>query len=70
MKNINCNIQKTLDLAKQLLFLADVGDLQREDAGCGVLFGVVRDCAYKIQAQASREREMHKARGIWDSEEE
>jgi len=37
-----------------------------EDDGCRVLYGIVRDCAYKIRAQAECEREAHKIRGIWD----
>ncbi|MFP4164555.1 MAG: hypothetical protein ACLFQB_11960 [Chitinispirillaceae bacterium] len=70
MKSVNRNIMEVLELARQLLFCADRGDLQREDAGCGVLYGVVRDCAYRIQNQAGREKEAHRARGIWDGKEE
>ena len=49
-----------------MLILADMGDLDSEDDGCRVLYGVVRDCAYKIRAQAERERDAHKIRGIWN----
>jgi len=62
----NENIVEALEMAKQLLILADMGDLDSEDDGCRVLYGVVRDCAYKIRAQAERERDAHKIRGIWD----
>jgi hypothetical protein len=59
-----------LDLARQLLFIADKGDMQREDEGCGVLYGIVRDSAYKIRTQAQQEKEAHRQRGMWDGEDE
>jgi hypothetical protein len=62
----NEHIVEVLEMARQLLILADLGDLDSQDDGCGVLYGVVRDCAYKIRAQAERERNAHKIRGIWD----
>ncbi|MBM3239681.1 hypothetical protein FJZ31_25620 [Candidatus Poribacteria bacterium] len=62
----NEHIVEVLQMARQLLILADMGDLDSQDNGCGVLYGVVRDCAYKIRAQAERERNAHKIRGIWD----
>lgn len=63
-----CNeqIQKSLIMAWILMVLADEGESFMEDDGCGVLFGVLRDCAYKIRGEAEREREAHKARGVWD----
>jgi hypothetical protein len=39
--------------------LADEGDANREDNGCGVLYGLVRDCAYKIRRLAEAEKEVH-----------
>ncbi len=62
----NEHIVEVLEMARQLLILSDMGDLDSEDDGCGVLYGVVRDCAYKIRAQAEREREAHKRKGTWD----
>ena len=62
----NEHIVEVLEMARQLLILADMGNLDSEDDGCGVLYGIVRDCAYKIRAQAERERDAHKIRGIWD----
>ena len=62
----NKHIVEALEMARQLLILSDVGDLDREDDGCGVLYGVIRDCGYKIRAQAEREREAHRRKGIWD----
>ncbi len=65
---VRCNkyIREALEMARQLIILADEGDLDSEDDGCRVLYGVLRDCAYKIRSHADREREMHKHKGVWD----
>ncbi len=65
MKTCNQNIQKTLDLAKDMLELAQDGDDQRLDTGCGVLYGVLRDYAYKIIQLAEAEKRAHEAKGFW-----
>jgi hypothetical protein len=62
----NENIRKALEQAKELIILADLGEVECEDDGCQVLYGVVRDCAYKIRAEAERERDAHKEKGVWD----
>jgi hypothetical protein len=65
MKPCDESIKKTLELTKTMLFLADEGDAAREDAGCGVLYGVLRDSAYKIKQLAEDEREAHIRKGWW-----
>jgi len=62
-----CNeaLRKVLGLAEQLLSVADRGDANRDDVGCGVLFGAMRDCAYKIRSLAKAEIAEHKKRGKW-----
>lgn len=57
----NEHIRKALMFADELLALADQGDQVREDVGCGVLFGTIRDCAYKIRALAESELVGHNA---------
>lgn len=52
-------IKRTIEIAERLREIADEGDAVREDAGCGVLFGVVRDSAYKIKKMAEEELEVH-----------
>ena len=42
-----------------MLRLADEGDAVRDDPGCGVLYGVLRDSAYKLQRLAEAERRAH-----------
>ena len=58
MKPCDEAIKRTLDLMKEMLELADEGDAVREDTGCGVLYGVVRDYAFKIRKLAEEDREM------------
>lgn len=62
----NQHIREALELARQLIILADQGDLDSEDDGCRVLYGIIRDCTYKIRAQAESEREIHKLKDLWD----
>ena len=59
MKPCDTYIMKTLNLAKNLLDLADEGDIVREDTNCGVLYSIIRDSAYKIRKLAENEREVH-----------
>ena len=49
-----------------MLILADQGDAVREDVGCGILYAVVRDSAYKIKKLAEAEREAHAKKGWWE----
>ena len=65
MKPCDESIKKTLKLVEDMLRLADEGDAVREDTGCGVLYGVVRDSAYKIKRLAEAERDAHINKGWW-----
>ncbi len=65
MKASNENIKTTLQLVNSLLALADKGDLEREDVGCGILYGIVRDSAYKIKKIAESEKTLHIKLGKW-----
>jgi hypothetical protein len=65
LKPCNQHIRKTLALVKEMLRLADEGDADREDAGCGVLYGVLRDSAYKVKKLAEQERDAHMRKGWW-----
>ena len=60
MKNCDKHIEKALKMAHELILLADAGDDIRKDVGCGVLFGTLRDCAYKIQTLAQQELLEHR----------
>jgi len=65
MKPCNENILKTLELVERMTEVADAGDGAREDVGCGILYGVLRDSAYKIRKLAEEEREAHRRKGWW-----
>ena len=65
MKPCNENILKALEISRDLMFLADKGDMEREDQGCGVLYGILRDAAYNIKKRAEAERDAHKKKGGW-----
>jgi len=65
MKKCNNGIKKSLDLARDMLNLSDEGDALREDAGCGILYGVIRDAAYRIRQLAEAERAAHIKKGWW-----
>ena len=53
------NLEQIRRLCQQLLELADAGDRVREDVGCGVVYGHVRDCAYKLLRLTERELGEH-----------
>ena len=53
------HLQRALRLAQELLTLADKGDAERQDVGCGIVFGTMRDCGYKLQALVNQEIQAH-----------
>ena len=59
-------LKKALDMSRELTILADEGEARCCDDGCAVLYGVIRDCAYKIRGTAEREKETHKRMGMWE----
>jgi hypothetical protein len=65
MPQANECLKKTLEFAELMLQLADEGDAARQDVGCGVLYGVIRDAGYRIKKLAEAEREAHIRKGRW-----
>lgn len=57
------NLRKSLELADRLIELADSGVEECRDDGCLVVYGIMRDCGYKIRTSAEREIGEHRARG-------
>lgn len=68
MRACNEILMKTLQLTELMAEVADQGDGVREDVGCGVLYGLLRDCAFKIRKLAEEEREAHIRKGWWPAE--
>ena len=55
----NKNLEKVIALCSEMLELADLGDNYRQDDGCGIVFGTLRDTAYKIRTMAKDELTRH-----------
>lgn len=68
MNPCNQNLERSLELSNQLLSLADKGDMDREDSGCGVIYGIMRDAGYRLKTEVTREIENHKKSGKWNNE--
>jgi len=66
LKACNQNIRKTLKLVEKMIELANLGDEDREDVGCGILYGILRDSAYRIKKIAEDEKNTHMDNGKWD----
>jgi hypothetical protein len=68
LKPCNLHIERTLSLVEEMIELADQGDADREDNGCGILYGVLRDSAYKLRQLAEDEKRNHIQKGWWPRE--
>jgi hypothetical protein len=68
-KPYNVNIVRVLRLTREMIILADEGDSNRQDKSCGVLYGMLRDSAYKLKNLAEKEKELHIKNEIWDLDE-
>jgi len=66
MKPCNESLSNLLAEAEKLMRLADEGDMNREDDGCGVLYGMARDYANKLSSLAKQEIKKHKLSGRWE----
>jgi hypothetical protein len=60
LKKCDENIEKTFSLIDKMIRLANRGDEDREDTGCGILYGVMRDSAYKLKKLAETEKRNHR----------
>ena len=67
-RDYNDNLLKTLRLTREMLALADEGDRDREDSSCGIIYGILRDSAYRIRNLAEQECERHRDAGKWDEQ--
>ncbi len=65
MKSCDQNIKSTFKLVKDMIKLAEKGGADREDVGCGILYGIILDSAYRIKEIAEKEKQMHIQKGWW-----
>ncbi len=66
MKPCDQNIKAAIELANKMILLAERGDIDREDVGCGILYGVLRDSGYKLKLMAEKEKDVHIQKGWWN----
>ncbi|SLM28147.1 conserved hypothetical protein [Desulfamplus magnetovallimortis] len=64
-KECDRNIQKTLELADDMIQLAYKGNDERLDSSCGVLYGTLLDAGFKLRQLATLEKEAHIKKGWW-----
>ena len=69
MQQYNENLLALIRLSREMLALADEGDRDRLDDNCGIAYGILRDCAYRLRKLAREECQRHLELGIWDGEE-
>jgi len=48
------HIRAAIELAKEMIRMADHAGNTCDDDGCLVVYGVIKDCAYKIKESAQR----------------
>lgn len=52
-------LRRVLEISQEMIDLAHAGDASRTDAGCGIVFGSLRDKAYKVRKLALSELQRH-----------
>ncbi len=62
----NANLRRLLDLTREMIALADEGDRDRKDDSCGILYGILRDTAYRLRTLTEDECTKHRQLGKWD----
>ena len=53
-------LREVIRISQEMIDLAYQGDACRQDAGCGIVFGSVRDKAYTVRRLAEQELEKHR----------
>ena len=64
----NLNLVRARRLTHEMLALADEGDRDRLDASCAIVFGILRDTAYRLRKTVDEECLKHQQQGRWDAE--
>ncbi len=64
-KECDINIAQTISIAREMIKLAQKGYEQREDPGCGILYGILLDSGYKLLDIAQKEKQAHILKGWW-----
>jgi hypothetical protein len=65
MDDYNENIRALIQVATELIIVADKGQAECTDENCMSLYGLTKDCGYRIRTAARREFEAHEVkRGV------
>jgi hypothetical protein len=59
VKPCDKNLKSALQLTDKMIELANKGNAEREDTGCGILYGVLLDSAYKLKKLTEHEKQRH-----------
>jgi hypothetical protein len=59
-------IEQLMCLSRELISFADTANGEARDDGCICLFGLVKDCAYRIKIEAQREHLVHQSRRLME----
>jgi hypothetical protein len=59
MRDRNKNVRRLLDVADTMIEVADTGLAGCADENCVGLFGLAKDCGYRIRTEAEREFAAH-----------
>ncbi len=65
-RSTNDNLDKLVALTREMIALADEGDRDRDDTSCGIIYGILRDSAYRLRKLAQQECEKHRQQGKWE----
>lgn len=64
----NKNLLEAIRMTNEMLLLAEQGDHDLNDSTCAIVYGVMRDMAYKLRRMAEEECRKHKEAGKWEEE--
>lgn len=59
MSDVRDNVSRLAEVASEMIAVADKGHAECRDENCVSLFGLAKDCAYRIKSAAERESRAH-----------
>lgn len=62
MRDYNRNVRRLIEVADKLIVAADKGHSECQDDKCLSLFGLAKDCGYRIRMAAELEYLSHEAK--------
>lgn len=58
-EKVSAHLHEALELSGKMMDLAERGVEGCQDDGCLVVYGILRDCAYKVRTSAEKELQEH-----------